>query len=66
MISKKKLKQISQISFMADVIKQYSSVSDRDFLDLAPDFWLPEETRIFDMLNELETKIKNEVLEILK
>ncbi len=64
-ISKKKQKQIKFISHIGDVITQFSGMSDRDFIDNSPDFWTPEERRIFDMLTEQEMRIKQEVFEIL-
>lgn len=65
MIAKKKLKLINQVTFIGEIIKEFETMSDRDFLDSPPDFWSLEERRIFDMLTEQEMKIKNEILRIL-
>lgn len=63
-IPKKKLKQLSHISFMDEIIRNQSLV-DNKFTEGAPDTWDKDETKLFDMLAELEYKIKDEVIKVL-
>ncbi len=66
---KKVLKQIGLLSFMRDIIIAFPENFERDnktlWVDLPPTDWSKDETRIFDMLNEHEMKLKEAVFEIL-
>ena len=68
-LSKKKIKEIERISIFTDIIKQFSSTGDiiakAHWVDLPPDMWYGEMTREYDMMVELEMKLKNRILEII-
>lgn len=63
-LGKKKIEKISYISFVDDIIEQY--VGDSTFLKHNPETWQREEKDVYDMLNELEMKLKDKILEVLK
>lgn len=67
-IGKNKLKQINAISFVHEVLITLDygrSIAEAHWVNLPPDMWSIGETHLYDMLCELERKVKNETLEIL-
>jgi len=68
-LSKKKLKKINFVSFINEVVEEYTPTSEKYygiFLRQAPDQWSEEETRLFDMLTELEDRTKKEIVRIIE
>jgi hypothetical protein len=60
-LSQKKIKQIKFVSFVEDVIKEYDEgfIGGRHWIESSPDMWNEERIKKFDMMNELETKLKH-------
>ncbi len=65
-ISLKQVKKINHMCVFMDVIKEYENkFFDRDnkhWLDYPPDTWSKEQTELFDMMSEVENRIKNKIL----
>lgn len=68
-LTKKKLKEIEQLSIFDEIIIKYANIYDLigkvHWLDSRPDMWSKEMVREFDMMNELEMRLKNEILKII-
>lgn len=65
-ISNKKLKEISRISFVDVLLKQFEGrvIAGTHWVDTPPDMWSQDETNRYDMMNELEMKLKAEILKV--
>lgn len=61
-IPKYKLDEINRISLYDDVLRKHG----HDFTDHGPDTWDREQTRLFDMMVELEVRIKERLLQIVE
>ena len=67
-LSKKQINKIESISIFSDVIKIHDSgdIAGTHWIDLPPDMWGEKErVKIYDMMNELEMKLKQEILQIV-
>jgi len=65
-IGKKKLKEISHLSFLGEILKEFfTDKAGECFADNAPDFWNAYERNLFDALSELEQKHKTAVYDLL-
>lgn len=65
-LSKKKIKEINQISVYEEILRYYGY----DYLsfiatDNPPDMWNDEDKRFFDMVNEIESKMKEKIINLL-
>ena len=68
-LSKKKLKEINFVSFINEVVEEHTPISEKadgTFLRDAPSEWNEYETRLFDMLTELEDKTKEAIIKIVE
>ncbi|MDR6548496.1 hypothetical protein J2810_004586 [Chryseobacterium rhizosphaerae] len=61
---KKILAQINRITLIEEVIKE-KYFTNPDFINNPPDMWQKDEREMFDILADLEHKIKTQVLKIL-
>lgn len=62
-IGKKLTAEINRINLFIDVIKEHDSFYNKltlgeHWTDLPPDSWTQEQTETFDMMHELEMKLK--------
>lgn len=63
-VGKKKIDQINMVGFIHDVIER--SEYDHDFLDTPPELWQKEESIVYNMLCELDYKLKDAILNIIE
>lgn len=61
-IAKKKIKKIELLSIFDDILREHGF----DFTDTPPEMWDTDEKKIFDLLAELETKLKEEFLKVIQ
>jgi hypothetical protein len=61
MISKKKIKEIENVSFIRHVLKEHYY----SFADFPPENWEKEDKKLWDVLTELEDLVKNQIVSIL-
>lgn len=69
-LAKKQIREIENISIFSDVIKKHdpSDVIDGEhWIDLPPDMWCYDKHRVkmYDIMNELEMKLKEKILKII-
>lgn len=66
-LAKKQIREIESISLFTEVLKNNdpSDIAGKHWTDCRPDMWQDSEVRLYDMMNELEMKIKEEVLRIV-
>lgn len=68
-VTKKKLKQISQIDFAHKILKNHESrsrcVGATPWYECPPEMWMQEERELWDSVYGLQHKITQEVLKIL-
>jgi hypothetical protein len=65
--SKKVIKEIRSVSCFTDVLEEKSRNRDcvEHFWHSAPDTWNKQDTELWDMLTNLETTIKEKIIEVL-
>ena len=62
-ISARKIRELNQISVYEEILKNYG-YGYLSFLatDNPPEMWSAEDKRFFDMVNEIETEMKKEII----
>lgn len=65
-LSKKQINEINSLCFISEVIKDkyFGNIAGTHWLDTPPDMWSKEESLVFDMLCELDNKLKAEFIRI--
>jgi hypothetical protein len=64
-ISKKKIREINNVSFIVEMLEPLDWCGRPRWWDSPPDFWLENERELWDVLTEVERKVKTEILRIL-
>lgn len=69
-LAKKQIREIESVSIFTDIIRETDSsdiIAGQHWVDLPPDMWCDKDrTRIYDMMNELEMKLKDKILTIVR
>ena len=55
------------MSFMHDVIKEYDEgfIGGQHWIESPPEMWNDDRMKIFDMMNELESKLKSNIIDLI-
>ena len=65
-LSKKKIKELKFVSFVEDVLKEYDEgfIAGRHWIESSPEMWNEDRIKKFDMMNELESRLKHYFIEL--
>lgn len=67
-LSKKKLGEINSVSLVVELLKQYEDITfvEHHWTDYPPEEWRDDQKNRWDMMFELEERLKREIIEKLK
>lgn len=68
-LSKKNAKEILAVSFAVEILKDREfrsrSIGGQHWTDTPPDMWTEDEKNMWDMMFEIEDKLKYEIIKLL-
>lgn len=68
-ISDKRLQEIKRVDFIGQALRKYypnDNIAGDHWVYTPTDMWSKDELILFDMLSELEDKIKDEIIKIIE
>ena len=66
-IGKKKILELNAISVVDEICRglTFRTIGQTHWLDTPPEMWIEEETKLFDLVTEIEMKFRAKVLQAL-